>query len=1190
MTTTRPQTPQTPTLSSPFTPNRRRTSHQYSPVSTPRMGSVSDMETPHVLQRAVMEGQEVPESPVLDRDFGMMLSPGYRSGESSTRGIGSAPEPRFLSDPSPQSIFPLLDEDEQHATQESDLRKALILRHAVHWGVERGDVDLVNWICGLEGRWKGILDKEIETLEDNESWGVVGMAVMCTCGRQEKEEIVRAVVQRWGVNAGPRKGRDRNGWTPLHLAVLVSTPPLVSFLLSHGASPHDTNSRGLTPLDLVVGIPDREAIALFLEHAISVPHPSTPLPSSSFIPTTSTILTTLPPARQKMLGRRRRKASRYLEKMEARGRRERVEAERERWVRDKVRVVDVRPELVLPRRDMKRDDGLEFDLNLELGKEDNEDDERENTEINLLEFNSNMLVFSLVNLPEIFDILISDYVPVSQPLPKRTLPANVLFYYARFAWYMCDEEWLEALIEGAVERVEEGVYDNIEDLAFLAFWAYNSCVLLHHLQSDDELRIACEDLGLLTMLEELVNAIHVFVIRIAERRIDAVLDSAVLDYETLDDFADVRFEGEWSLFRSFVPKKKRETPKASSIFAGAGTSPGGLSTSSGSRQSIDLSVSPGVASALRTPNRPQSMGDLRLSSSGRSTSHESATSSTFSTPGGGTPAPEVDSGPGKITEILTGVLLVLQLYDVNPALIVQAFSQIYFWIACELFNRILTRKKYLCRSKALQIRMNLTALDDWIRSNGLPAKISTQHLAPVSQLLQWLQCLSQIKEFDTLIGTIQGMKAINPLHMRRAVRDYRYEVNEGRMADDCSQYLVQLQRDWERRRLQQAGADAERRKSHSSEWSEESWGTEQSEASGRSGGMEEPTSVDALFDGSVVLAEFTPHTAPESVGELLDSRYMLPFLLPEDEIYLIAAPPKDAAYQSLYLPSSPFVTDTPTGRPLSRSSFSSSRPLGYRIPSVGKIRELTPDFFKWMKEREIEKKLGREALRIEKRAVPALTHPLGPSHRGAMTINTAMRQPPDDKTNLSPTPTRTVNKKRSGNFSAVSPSPASATTPAVQEADISTTLSMLYPTPTKPGANLPSPGLRSTASMNELREKKIVEKPFNAIEEEAGDEFQGHVRSESFKMRAMAREGSGDSLSSNDSQPSGPAFLTSPSSTESAGGNRWWRMGKGDQNLESARRRRDASEDTIAPGDGWVPGDVKTPDAKTPLSAKLFWG
>ena len=37
--------------------------------------------------------------------------------------------------------------------------------------------------------------------------------------------------------------------------------------------------------------------------------------------------------------------------------------------------------------------------------------------------------------------------------------------------------------------------------------------------------------------------------------------------------------------------------------------------------------------------------------------------------------------------------------------------------------------------------------------------------------------------------------------MRRAVRDYKYEVNEGRMTDECIQYLTQLQKDWERHRV-----------------------------------------------------------------------------------------------------------------------------------------------------------------------------------------------------------------------------------------------------------------------------------------------------------------------------------------------------------------------------------------------------
>lgn len=37
--------------------------------------------------------------------------------------------------------------------------------------------------------------------------------------------------------------------------------------------------------------------------------------------------------------------------------------------------------------------------------------------------------------------------------------------------------------------------------------------------------------------------------------------------------------------------------------------------------------------------------------------------------------------------------------------------------------------------------------------------------------------------------------------MRRAIRDYKYEVNEGRMTEECIQYITQLQKDWERHRV-----------------------------------------------------------------------------------------------------------------------------------------------------------------------------------------------------------------------------------------------------------------------------------------------------------------------------------------------------------------------------------------------------
>jgi hypothetical protein len=54
-----------------------------------------------------------------------------------------------------------------------------------------------------------MLDESARDMEDEDGWGVVGMAVVGSCGRQEKEEVVRAVVGRWGLDVGPRKGRNR---------------------------------------------------------------------------------------------------------------------------------------------------------------------------------------------------------------------------------------------------------------------------------------------------------------------------------------------------------------------------------------------------------------------------------------------------------------------------------------------------------------------------------------------------------------------------------------------------------------------------------------------------------------------------------------------------------------------------------------------------------------------------------------------------------------------------------------------------------------------------------------------------------------------------------------------------------------------------------------------------------------------
>jgi hypothetical protein len=64
---------------------------------------------------------------------------------------------------------------------------------------------------------------------------------------------------------------------------------------------------------------------------------------------------------------------------------------------------------------------------------------------------SNMLVFSPPALPEIFQSLIINFTPSM----RNSEPANALYMLARFACLTCDSSWLEDLILGATDAIEE---------------------------------------------------------------------------------------------------------------------------------------------------------------------------------------------------------------------------------------------------------------------------------------------------------------------------------------------------------------------------------------------------------------------------------------------------------------------------------------------------------------------------------------------------------------------------------------------------------------------------------------------------------------------------------------------------------------------------------------------------------------
>lgn len=420
---------------------------------------------------------------------------------------------------------------------------------------------------------------------------------------------------------------------------------------------------------------------------------------------------------------------------------------------------------------------------------------------------------------------------------------------------------------------------------------------------------------------------QVFVIRVIEKKIDPLIDPALLEHSPLAaEFDHIQFESEWSFFKNFTtPKRKPQpvTPPKKAPMSPAG-SPPAQTTLPNALSQLMGSPTPGSPSPDKSAQGPFSSLRFRStpSRSPNPFQRDPLTPPPTSTPNSPTPT--------SITTILTAVHTLLSLYGINPILIVQANSQVLYWTACELFNRLISRKKYLCRSRAIQVGMNVGVLEEWVTRVGLPKGVSN-HFACVRQLLSWLQvrhptgratqlltlllqCLSSINDFAALIDTIQTMKAINPLQMRRAVKDYRYEVNEGRMTEECSQYLAQMQKDWERQRIKMGVELArkevsigcilifsdsttslhqrrrEREEDIPSSSSDEAINDDASGSSATSRDMDEAQRfLDNLFDPDHPKSEWTCPKIPEPLGELMNSRYMLPLILPSDPARLCAA-------------------------------------------------------------------------------------------------------------------------------------------------------------------------------------------------------------------------------------------------------------------------------------------------------------
>lgn len=140
---------------------------------------------------------------------------------------------------------------------------------------------------------------------------------------------------------------------------------------------------------------------------------------------------------------------------------------------------------------------------------------------------------------------------------------------------------------------------------------------------------------------------------------------------------------------------------------------------------------------------------------------------------GGKPAAKVDD----IVRLFNSVLQAMQRQCVEPRLVQQVFKQLFYVVNAIMVNNLLLRKDLARLTKGMQVRYNISKLQDWARDNNLEQIGSA--LIEAVQITQLLQCnKTKADDVDTIFTTCVNL---NPLQIQKVLTMYTPEEFESRV-------------------------------------------------------------------------------------------------------------------------------------------------------------------------------------------------------------------------------------------------------------------------------------------------------------------------------------------------------------------------------------------------------------------------
>ncbi|KAF9356398.1 hypothetical protein BGX34_009946 [Mortierella sp. NVP85] len=515
--------------------------------------------------------------------------------------------------------------------------------------------------------------------------------------------------------------RDSFGWTALVWATNNKHEEIVRLLLNHGASPKAQTSKGRTVADFLRHDPnDTSKIAKIFKEPTKRVHTSS-------------------------------QSSRVLLQDIHRADRE-LMTEEERQHRPQA---DFNGIAELDAEMTENFDAKSLFDQTEAEPEDEDDEEEGVFDWNNCKIDQ-MLVFSSADIPQLVKTIITTMEP-KLSRPYKPIPAYVLFLAARFASNFGTSDLLDELLDASIEAIQSVTKSHPEDVTLSTFWISNTSSLLHFLRKDAGLRSVSEQYE--GRLEILLRDMAQIVILDAQKKMEPVLETAMLENVTIDGLKETKYKTDWafSIWRG-IERGRRSI-----------------------RRNKRASAPPPFTPCDPVISRQSSRPSLHIP---RSTSPKSTG-----------PTPEA------LTSTLSSLLQLLRSFDIHPEIIHYMVAQLLYYIGCEIFNRMIEGRQYMSRSQALQTRLNVSMLEDWLRNHQLPSRLAEQ-MGPLVQLLQLLQVLSQQKDLATWIETRKKVHLLNPTQIKHVVNTYRYDVDEQRLPAEVTKYVLQVVADTEKVRRQ----------------------------------------------------------------------------------------------------------------------------------------------------------------------------------------------------------------------------------------------------------------------------------------------------------------------------------------------------------------------------------------------------